>query len=111
MQSLKRRFQKNQNDCVFTVLSLLPTLEEQILNEFDIEADWEKLQKTRDLEKKLREESKKEKELKNSVISLDTSVDSLSSLSQSEEFLLVLDKKQKQIIWENIKTKSIKNKR
>ncbi|RCH91800.1 peroxin, partial [Rhizopus stolonifer] len=101
-----RRFQKNQNDCVFTVLSLLPTLEEQILNEFDIEADWEKLQKTRDLEKKLREESKKEKELKNSVISLDTSVDSLSSLSQSEEFLLVLDKKQKQIIWENIKTKS-----
>ncbi|CAO3704104.1 unnamed protein product [Rhizopus stolonifer] len=43
-ENLKRRFQKNQNDCVFTVLSLLPTLEEQILNEFDIEANWEKLQ-------------------------------------------------------------------
>ncbi|CAO3650991.1 unnamed protein product [Cunninghamella blakesleeana] len=29
-ENLKRRFQQNQNDCIFTVLSLLPTLGDQI---------------------------------------------------------------------------------
>lgn len=49
--SLKRRFQQNQNDCVFTVLSLLPTLGEQILYEMNVEAAWAKLQESRKLEK------------------------------------------------------------
>lgn len=49
--SLKRRFQQNQNDCVFTVLSLLPTLGDQILHEMNIEEGWAKLQETRRLEK------------------------------------------------------------
>lgn len=49
--SLKRRFQQNQNDCVFTVISLLPTLGDQILHEMNIEEGWAKLQETRRLEK------------------------------------------------------------
>lgn len=59
--SLKRRFQQNQNDCVFTVLSLLPTLGDQILNEMNIEAVWTKLQEARKAErleqKRLREQA------------------------------------------------------
>lgn len=59
--SLKRRFQQNQNDCVFTVLSLLPTLGDQILNEMNIEAVWAKLQEARKAErleqKRLREQA------------------------------------------------------
>jgi peroxin-3 len=51
LYSLKRRFQQNQNDCVFTVLSLLPTLGDQILHEMNIEEGWAKLQETRRLEK------------------------------------------------------------
>ncbi|KAI9254519.1 Peroxin-3 [Phascolomyces articulosus] len=51
-ENLKRRFQQNQNDCVFTVLSLLPTLGDQILYEMNIEAAWAKLQESRKLEKK-----------------------------------------------------------
>ncbi|KAI7851434.1 Peroxin-3 [Circinella umbellata] len=51
-ENLKRRFQQNQNDCVFTVLSLLPTLSDQILVEMNIEAAWAKLQESRKLEKK-----------------------------------------------------------
>ncbi|KAI7868672.1 uncharacterized protein EV154DRAFT_488132 [Mucor mucedo] len=45
--SLKRHFQQKQNDCVLTVLSLLPTLGDQILRE----EGWAKLQETRHLEK------------------------------------------------------------
>ena len=66
MYSLKRRFQQNQNDCVFTVLSLLPTLGDQILVEMNIEAAWAKLQESRKLEKKeellKRQQQQKEKE-------------------------------------------------
>ncbi|KAL0074066.1 Peroxin-3 [Phycomyces blakesleeanus] len=50
-ENLKRRFQQNQNDCVFTVMSLLPTLGDQILNEMNIEAQWAKLQESRKLER------------------------------------------------------------
>ncbi|CDH57062.1 peroxin 3 [Lichtheimia corymbifera JMRC:FSU:9682] len=60
-ENLKRRFQQNQNDCVFTVLSLLPTLGDQILNEMNIEAVWTKLQEARKAErleqKRLREQA------------------------------------------------------
>ncbi|KAI8327964.1 Peroxin-3 [Chlamydoabsidia padenii] len=52
-ENLKRRFQQNQNDCVFTVLSLLPTLGDQILNEMNVEASWAKLQESRKQEKAL----------------------------------------------------------
>ncbi|ORX48835.1 hypothetical protein DM01DRAFT_1326094 [Hesseltinella vesiculosa] len=60
-ENLKRRFQQNQNDCVFTVLSLLPTLGDQVLIEMNIEASWAKLQESRKLEK-LAEKKRKEKE-------------------------------------------------
>ncbi|KAI8099208.1 Peroxin-3 [Halteromyces radiatus] len=50
-ENLKRRFQQNQNDCVFTVLALLPTLGDQILYEMNVEASWTKLQESRKLEK------------------------------------------------------------
>lgn len=136
--SLKRRFQQNQNDCVFTVISLLPTLSDQILNEMNIEAEWAKLQKSRDLEKvekKLKEEKetatlmKEEKEITEPIVidenkedqeavlkstpnNLDASVGSLSTSVHSDDSNNmpfppgILDKKQKQLIWETIKTKS-----
>ncbi|RCI02277.1 peroxin, partial [Rhizopus stolonifer] len=129
-ENLKRRFQQNQNDCVFTVISLLPTLSDQILKEMNIEAEWAKLQKSRDLEKiekKLKEEREnayvirdeyqvkelvnENKEEQEKASGLDTSVESLSNsiLSDDNKLALpdgILDKKQKQLIWEEIKTKS-----
>ncbi|EIE83189.1 hypothetical protein G6F46_003054 [Rhizopus delemar] len=137
-ENLKRRFQQNQNDCVFTVISLLPTLSDQILNEMNIEAEWAKLQKSRDLEKvekKLKEEKetatlmKEEKEITEPIVidenkedqeavlkstpnNLDASVGSLSTSVHSDDSNNmpfppgILDKKQKQLIWETIKTKS-----
>lgn len=60
---MKRRFQQNQNDCVFTVLSLLPTLGDQILHEMNIEKDWAKLQESRKLEK-IELRLRRERELK-----------------------------------------------
>ncbi|CAO3687847.1 unnamed protein product [Rhizopus microsporus] len=123
-ENLKRQFQQNQNDCVFTVLSLLPTLGQQILDELNIEAEWAKLQKSRDLEKiekKLKEERemayviKEEKEVDQQVEgasnTLDSSIVSLSTSEHSEDSNAtlppgILDKKQKQLIWEDIKLKS-----
>ncbi|KAG0297432.1 peroxin, partial [Dissophora globulifera] len=34
-ENMKRRFEQNQQDCVFTVLSLLPTLGDQLLHELN----------------------------------------------------------------------------
>lgn len=44
---MKRRFEQNQQDCVFTVLSLLPTLGDQLLHELNVELITAKLQQTR----------------------------------------------------------------
>lgn len=63
---MKRRFQQNQNDCVFTVLSLLPTLGDQILHEMNIEEGWAKLQETRRLEK-IETRLRKEREMAASI--------------------------------------------
>ncbi|KAI7905032.1 Peroxin-3 [Cokeromyces recurvatus] len=144
-ENLKRRFQQNQNDCVFTVLSLLPTLGDQILTEMNIEKDWAKLQESRKLEKielKLKQERehaaifKEEQETMNqlkettvdSVVliennqtqeeseqknnnnqtMLDSSVGSLtSSISEVDQRPAgILSKKEKHILWEDIKSKS-----
>jgi len=45
--SMKRRFEQNQQDCVFTVLSLLPTLGDQLLHELNVELITSRLQQTR----------------------------------------------------------------
>lgn len=45
--SMKRRFEQNQQDCVFTVLSLLPTLGDQLLHELNVELITAKLQQSR----------------------------------------------------------------
>ncbi|KAI9470747.1 MAG: Peroxin-3 [Benjaminiella poitrasii] len=163
-ENLKRRFQQNQNDCVFTVLSLLPTLGDQVLSEMNIERDWAKLQESRKLEKielKLKQEReqaaifKEEQEamnqLNDSVMTadsvvlvennqvqdegksneqateqntkdsiengqqgvLDSSVGSLASSTtienEADQQPLtpgILNKKDKHLIWEDIKTKS-----
>ncbi|KAF7722526.1 peroxin [Apophysomyces ossiformis] len=60
-ENLKRRFQQNQNDCVFTVISLLPTLGDQLLYEVNVEGSWAKLQESRKLEK-LEEKKQRQKE-------------------------------------------------
>jgi peroxin-3 len=155
--SLKRRFEQNQNDCVFTVLSLLPTLGDQILEDMNIERDWVKLQESRKLEKielrlkkereaaaLLREEQEAMEQLKDSTVNesakgqldtveveqkdnekpkpqllkspqlknqgLDSSVGSLSSSFNAEEDRPlpegILSKKEKHLLWEEIKTKS-----
>ncbi|KAF9196927.1 peroxin [Haplosporangium sp. Z 11] len=44
---MKRRFEQNQQDCVFTVLSLLPTLGDQLLHELNVELITAKLQQSR----------------------------------------------------------------
>ncbi|KAF9923233.1 peroxin [Linnemannia zychae] len=46
-ENMKRRFEQNQQDCVFTVLSLLPTLGDQLLHELNVEMITAKLQQTR----------------------------------------------------------------
>ncbi|KAF9898726.1 peroxin, partial [Linnemannia zychae] len=46
-ENMKRRFEQNQQDCVFTVLSLLPTLGDQLLHELNVELITSKLQQTR----------------------------------------------------------------
>ncbi|KAI8799597.1 Peroxin-3 [Cladochytrium replicatum] len=45
--NVKRRFEQNQQDCTFTILSLLPTLSEQILVELNVEGITARLQSTR----------------------------------------------------------------
>ncbi|KAF9994450.1 peroxin, partial [Entomortierella chlamydospora] len=44
---MKRRFEQNQQDCVFTVLSLLPTLGDQLLHELHVELITAKLNQGR----------------------------------------------------------------
>ncbi|KAK3814745.1 MAG: Peroxin-3, partial [Linnemannia gamsii] len=46
-ENMKRRFEQNQQDCVFTVLSLLPTLGDQLLHELNVESITAKLHQTR----------------------------------------------------------------
>ncbi|KAF8956550.1 peroxin [Entomortierella lignicola] len=46
-ENMKRRFEQNQQDCVFTVLSLLPTLGDQLLHELNVELITAKLQQNR----------------------------------------------------------------
>ncbi|KAI8341559.1 Peroxin-3 [Blakeslea trispora] len=132
-ENLKRRFQQNQNDCVFTVLSLLPTLGDQVLKEWDIERDWAKLQESRKLEKiesKLRKEREMAASLRQQEMTeqtevpseegaleptkspIDSSVSSLATsmtIEPEEDHPLpegILDKKEKHTLWEDIKTKS-----
>ncbi|KAH8553101.1 Peroxin-3 [Umbelopsis sp. PMI_123] len=63
-ENLKRRFEQNQNDCTFTVLSLLPTLSEQVFEDMAVEELWGKLQQLRKEEKQKREkQQEKEKEI------------------------------------------------
>jgi peroxin-3 len=59
---LKRRFEQNQNDCTFTVLSLLPTLSEQVFDDMAVEELWAKLQELRKEQKQKLEQQKQEKE-------------------------------------------------
>ncbi|KAF9990500.1 peroxin, partial [Entomortierella chlamydospora] len=46
-ENMKRRFEQNQQDCVFTVLSLLPTLGDQLLHELHVELITAKLNQGR----------------------------------------------------------------
>lgn len=36
-ENIRRRFEQNQRDCLFTIMSLLPELSEQVLREVDVE--------------------------------------------------------------------------
>ncbi|KAJ2317426.1 peroxin, partial [Coemansia sp. RSA 2681] len=36
-ENIRRRFDQNQRDCLFTIMSLLPELSEQVLREVDVE--------------------------------------------------------------------------
>lgn len=47
MISLRRRFEQNQADCTFTVLALLPTATENILEAFPVEELTQELQRKR----------------------------------------------------------------
>lgn len=43
-ENLRRRFQQNQQDCTYTILALVPTLGDKILEEMDVESITLKLQ-------------------------------------------------------------------
>lgn len=45
MDSLRRRFEQNQEDCTFTVLAILPTATENILEAIPVEQVLEELQR------------------------------------------------------------------
>ena len=45
--SLRRRFEQNQEDCTFTVLALLPTATENILDSLQVESITHELQQHR----------------------------------------------------------------
>lgn len=47
LDSLRRRFEQNQADCTFTVLALLPTAAENILDTLPVEELTQELQKKR----------------------------------------------------------------
>jgi peroxin-3 len=47
LSSLRRRFEQNQADCTFTVLALLPTATENILEALPVEELTQELQKKR----------------------------------------------------------------
>ncbi|KAI9366566.1 Peroxin-3 [Pilaira anomala] len=87
-ENLKRRFQQNQNDCVFTVLSLLPTLGEQILHEMNIEEGWAKLQETRKLEK-IEARLRKEREVAASLREEEEAMEQLREQDTSESVVMV----------------------
>ncbi|KAJ2964361.1 hypothetical protein NQZ79_g704 [Umbelopsis isabellina] len=59
-ENLKRRFEQNQNDCTFTVMSLLPTLSEQIFEDMAVEELWTKLQQLRREQKQKQEQKQRE---------------------------------------------------
>lgn len=115
------------------MLSLLPTLGDQVLKEWDIERDWAKLQESRKLEKiesKLRKEREMAASLRQQEMTeqtevpseegaleptkspIDSSVSSLATsmtIEPEEDHPLpegILDKKEKHTLWEDIKTKS-----
>ncbi|CAG8547047.1 11936_t:CDS:2 [Funneliformis caledonium] len=44
-ENMKRRFQKRQNDCSFAVLSQIPTLTQQLMDELDVEIIFANLQR------------------------------------------------------------------
>jgi len=44
-ENLRRRFEQNQEDCTYTVLALLPTVREEIINTFPVEEISNELQK------------------------------------------------------------------
>ncbi|KAK9711860.1 peroxin [Basidiobolus ranarum] len=46
-ENLRRRFEQNQRDCLMTVLSLLPTLGEQMISEVNVEGSIARLQQKR----------------------------------------------------------------
>ncbi|KAF8962530.1 peroxin [Entomortierella lignicola] len=46
-ENMKHRFERNQQDCVFTVLALLPTLGDQLLHELNVELITAKLHQNR----------------------------------------------------------------
>ncbi|RKP08592.1 Peroxin-3, partial [Thamnocephalis sphaerospora] len=46
-ENLKRRFEQNQSDCLFTVMALLPTLTEQLTEEVNVDALTLRLRQTR----------------------------------------------------------------
>ncbi|KAI7864597.1 Peroxin-3 [Spinellus fusiger] len=138
-ENLKRRFQQNQNDCVFTVISLLPTLGDQILHTMNIEAAWAKLQESRQLEKReakaqilngpgtgtgtgpIKEHSPSDattapecQDISSSTVKIDLPDTATATLPPIETPPLTepsavvgrLDKKSKQLMWEEIKCAS-----
>ncbi|KAL7267094.1 peroxin [Rhizina undulata] len=112
---IRRRFKQNQEDCTFTVLALMPTAAEQILEEFPVEKLIQELQKKDSsiLRRVARNSTEAGSEVSAAITTGTSKDDNTQSLRPfaSENFVIAIEKertrKSKAQLWDEIKISSI----
>lgn len=97
-ENLKRRFEQNQQDATFTIMALLPTLTQQIVDKFPVEKITNELQ------------AKRTEKLKSSQTSDDMNGSELTFPSSSSVVSVDVDelpKKSKTQLWRDLKIMSL----
>ncbi|GJJ14659.1 hypothetical protein Clacol_008925 [Clathrus columnatus] len=79
-ENLRRRFRQNQQDCTYTILALVPTLGDKILEEMDVESVTLKLQmQSKAAKSRMQTLSSSASEVNTSSLSLNTDQPSITS--------------------------------
>ncbi|KAJ2835484.1 peroxin [Coemansia erecta] len=94
-ENIRRRFDQNQRDCMFTIMSLLPELSEQVLREVDVER---LIAELRAINKPAPVEERDERD--------DSATESAESVNGTPLQLHEATKRTKVEIWEDIKLQS-----